>query len=40
MGLAARALATDPAFPAYPDGLSLAQIGAYAMSSTHSSYTS
>ncbi|KAL2404440.1 Urea active transporter [Exophiala dermatitidis] len=28
MGLAARALATNPAFPAYPEGLSLAEIGA------------
>lgn len=28
MGLAARALATNPAFPAYPQGLSLAEIGA------------
>ncbi|KAF4126553.1 Sodium:solute symporter family [Geosmithia morbida] len=28
MGLAARALATNPAFPAYPDGLTLEQIGA------------
>ncbi|KAF1814416.1 SSS family solute:Na+ symporter [Eremomyces bilateralis CBS 781.70] len=28
MGLAARALVTNPAFPTYPNGLSLAQIGA------------
>lgn len=28
MGLAARALETDPSFPTYPDGLSPAQIGA------------
>jgi hypothetical protein len=28
MGLAARALAANPAFPTYPEGLSLAEIGA------------
>lgn len=29
MGLAARALVAHPSFPTYPEGLSLAEIGAY-----------